>query len=86
MLKSVQFWALCFPRAIKVKNRDSKMKLAHDELRMKLKMEFPEDKHLKESKLEFDRNIARKKSRNIQLLEELETVDPEYKSIILKKT
>jgi hypothetical protein len=47
-----------------VKNKDSKIKLAHDELRMKLKMEFPEDKSLKENKLEFDRNISRKRIRN----------------------
>jgi hypothetical protein len=37
-LKSVQFWALCFPKGIKNKNRESKIKIAYDELRMKLKI------------------------------------------------
>ena len=37
-LKAVQFWALCFPKGIKNKDRESKIKLAHDELRMKLKI------------------------------------------------
>lgn len=49
---------------------------------MKLKMEFPEDKNLKEHKMEFDRNIVKKHKRNSQLLEELENTDPEYVSII----
>lgn len=49
---------------------------------MKLKMEFPEDKNLKEHKMEFDRNIVKKHKRNLQLLEELENTDPEYVSII----
>lgn len=52
---------------------------------MKLKMEFPEDKSLKEHKMEFDRNIVKKHKRNLQLLEELENTDPEYVSIIPSK-
>ncbi len=53
---------------------------------MKLKMEFPDDKSLKEHKLEFDRNFQRKKNRNRNLLNELEGDDPEYVSLIpLKK-
>jgi hypothetical protein len=75
-LKAIQFWSLCFPRALKVKNRDSKVKCAHDELRMKLKIEFPEDKNLKENKMEFDRNFARQRKRNLMLLAELENEDP----------
>lgn len=54
-----------------MKNRDSKVKCAHDELRMKLKIEFPEDKNLKEHKMEFDRNFLRKRKRNNIILDEL---------------
>lgn len=71
VLKAIQFWSLCFPRALKVKNRDSKVKCAHDELRMKLKIEFPEDKNLKAHKMEFDRNSLRKRKRNNIILDEL---------------
>lgn len=67
----MQFWSLCFPKALKVKDRDSRIKLAHDEFRMKLRMEFPDDKNLKEHKLEFDRWSLKKKSRNKTLLTEL---------------
>ena len=68
----MQFWSLCFPKALKIKDRESKIKLAHDELRMKLKMEFPDDKSIKEHKLEFDRSMQKKKNRNRILLTELE--------------
>lgn len=76
-LKSLQLWALCYPSALKIKGRDSKVKFLYEELRSKLKLDFPEDKNLKDFKAEFDRNLARKKLRNAKLLSEFTDLDSE---------
>jgi hypothetical protein len=85
VLKAIQFWALCYPRAIKKKGRDSKIKMLHDELRNKLEIEFPEDRELKEKKAIFERASERQRSRNQALLPQLSEEDPEFESFINKK-
>ena len=81
LLGGLQFWALSYPSGIKLPDQKSKVRQWHDELKNKMKVEFPEDKAMKDDKNFFDRYEKRKRARNGTLLDALEGEDMPYKPL-----
>ena len=59
--------------------------MVHDQFRSKLQYEFPINKDLKQDKAIFDEQVKKNKTRNNLLLNDLNDVDPQPQSFVIKK-